>query len=427
MAGPEVVELAPGWVLKVRPVEGPPVVAVRVVLRGGARSEEVPGQALVAGRLLAEGTRRRDWRRLAEDVENRGMVLASSGTFEAHGLAVNALAADWRRAVEWAAEVVLEPAFPEARCAFLSRQAVAELESLADQPDVRTGWAFLHQLYGEHPLGRPLQGNPESLGRLMAADCARFHHRGIAGGGAVTVAGSVEVAAVVEAAQRAFADLPRLLQEAPEPPAPPALDAGGIVNAPLTRRRVDLPTPDQAHLFVGHLTVPRGHPDAAGLGLLAVILGAGAGLTGRIPRRVREQEGLAYSTHAQTMSGAGLDPGRLVAYAGIAPAAAERAEVVLREEIARLVNEGVTDDEVEEARAYLLGREPFRWETARQWADAMAEAAFYRLPLDDPKWRRERLVGMDRGRLEEVARRHLHPDRLRVTVGLPKGFPAGDG
>jgi zinc protease len=408
-----------GLALRVRRVSGAPVVAVRVILRGGARGEAIPGQALVAGRLLGEGTRRRDWRQLAEAVEDRGMVMASSGTFEAHGLAVNALAADWRLALEWAAELILEPSFPEDRCLLLARQAAAELESLADQPDVRTSWGFLRQLYGDHPLGRPVQGDPESLSRLRPADCAAFHQQGMARGGVVTVAGAVDEDEVLQAVGEIFAPL-RTIAASPVPVALSALEAPGLpASQPPSHQRVDLPGVDQAHLFLGHLTLPRGHRDAAVMGVLAVILGAGAGLTGRIPLRVREKEGLAYSTHAQTMAGAGIDPGRLVAYAGTSPASVERAEAVIREEFTRLVTEGVTPQEVEEARSYLLGREPFRWETARQWAEVMAEAAFYGLPLDDPEWRDHRLREIDQERVEAVARRVLHPEALQVTVGLP--------
>jgi predicted Zn-dependent peptidase len=398
--------------LKVRRVAGAPVVAVRLVLRGGARGEELPGQALVAGRLLAEGTEARDWRQLAEAVEDRGMVLASSGTFEAHGVAVNALATDWRLALEWAAELVLQPAFDPERHALVARQAAAELESLADQPDVRTGWAFLRQLYGSHPLGRPLQGNPESLAALTPEQCAAFHQRGVGAGGVVAVAGAVDEEEVLGACREIFGPFRGLAA-----PAPPVVALEDVPDPGV--QRVELPGGDQAHLFLGHLTLPRGHEDAPSLGVLAVILGAGAGLTGRIPLRVREREGLAYSTHAQTMAGAGLDPGRLVAYAGTSAASVERAERAMREEITRLVQEGVTDAEVEEARAYLLGREPFRWETARQWAEAMAEAAFYDLPLDDPEWRLERLRRIDRQRVESVARRLLRPEALRVTIGVP--------
>jgi len=117
---------------------------------------------------------------------------------------------------------------------------------------------------------------------------------------------------------------------------------------------------------MGHLTVPRGHADYEALELVAVVLGSGAGLTGRIPARIREREGLAYTAYAQTIAGSGFDSGRLVAYVGTSPDTVAQAERGVVEEIARLVDGGVTEDELEEARAYLLGRDPFQRETARQ-------------------------------------------------------------
>ena len=87
-----------------------------------------------------------------------------------------------------------------------------------------------------------------------------------------------------------------------------------------------LPPGDQAHLYAGCLTVPRAHPDRHALDLLGVVLGSGAGLTGRLPERVREREGLAYSVQVQTLAGAGLDRGRLVVYVGTSPATLEQAE-----------------------------------------------------------------------------------------------------
>jgi zinc protease len=89
------------------------------------------------------------------------------------------------------------------------------------------------------------------------------------------------------------------------------------------------------------------------------------------------------------------------------------------EEIARLVDSGLTDRELEDARSYLLGREPFRRETARQWADILIEAEQYGLPLDDPYRRVADLRALDRATCEEVARRHLRPGDLRVTIGVP--------
>jgi zinc protease len=388
------------------------VVAVRLWLAGGARVEDVPGQALITGRLLNEGTRRRDWRQLADDSEAYGMNVSSLGNFEGHGVSVDALAKDWELALDWAVEMLLASTFPEDRCRWLARQAAAELESLADEPDTRTGWAFLEQLYAPHPRRRPVQGDAESLGRLSAADCVRFHEQSLRRGVIAAVAGLVDEEAVERRVRGLLGDLGTLSEPAPEPPAP--------VGLPEPRREILVDSEDQAHLFVGQLTLPRRHPDHAALELLAVVLGSGAGLTGRIPARIREREGLAYTAHAQTVAGAGVDRGRLYAYVGTAPDTVERAEQGVKEEIARLVEGGVTGDELAEARSYLLGREPFQRETARQWADLLLDAEHYALPIDDPDWRTAQLVACTRPEVEAAARRHLHPDELRTTVGVPR-------
>jgi zinc protease len=396
--------------IRVRRVEGAPVVAIRLWLRAGGRQEPIPGQALVTGRMLTEGTRQRDWRRIAEEAEGKGMILQSSGNFESIGLSIDALAQDWELALEWAVDLLLTPAFPEDRCAWIAKQAAAELESMADQPEVKTAWGFMEQLYAPHPRSRPLHGSEESLLALTPADCAEFHHRALAHGVLASVAGAMDEDAVRERLLSLLGGLPPDLEPYPEPPAPAGAVRRGVV-------RTD--AEDQAHLYAGHLTVPRRHPDYAALEVLAVILGSGAGLTGRIPARIREREGLAYTAYAQTVAGSSLDPGRLVAYVGTSPATIEQAERGVAEEIARLVADGILDTELEEARAYLLGREPFRRETARQWADLLIEAGEYGIPLDDPEQRKNELATLDRHAVEEAARRHIHPEELLVTIGLP--------
>lgn len=407
-----VVAARPGGRLtaRTRAVAGPPLVAVRVWLRGGARGEEIPGQALVCGRLLTEGSRRRDWRTIAEAAEARGMAVEGCGGFEAIGLGIDALADDWELALEWAAELTLEPLFSPERCGWVVRQTRAELESLADRPEVVTGWRFLDQLYRPHPRSRPLQGSAEGLRRLTSGDCARFHRDSLDRGVVVTVAGSVDSDAASRRVRELFAGL-----EA-GPPAPPP-EPGAPAGIPETRTAVTISDGGQAHLYLGHLTVARRDPDYPALELLGVVLGSG--VTGRIPERVREREGLAYVTYADTVAGAGTDPGRLVVYLGTSPAELERAEGAVREELGNLVEKGVSAPEMEQARSYLLGREPFRRETARQWADLLAEAELSGLPLDRTEWVAAGLRALDRDRVDEAARRHLRPEKLRVTVGLP--------
>ncbi len=405
-------ETRPGLHLRTRRVDGAPVVAVRIWIPAGARVESAPGQAMLTGRMLSEGTKTRDFRRIAEEAESLGMSLASFGGFEVYGVTADALSRDWERALEWAAELALESTFPADRAAFVARQVEADLESLGDQPDVRTAWGFLDQLYAPHPRARPVQGTVESLRAATPEDAIAHHARGLASGVLVGIAGAIDEDHVRKRAEQLFSTLPAAASAPPEPPAP-----SGRCE---THREVQTSAEDQAHLYMGHLTVARDHEDYEALELVAVVLGSGAGLTGRIPARIREREGLAYTSYAQTIAGAGFDRGRLVAYVGTSPETVAQAERGVTEEIARLVDDGVTDAELEEARAYLLGRDPFQRETARQWAELLTEAALYGLPIDDPAWRLGRLRAVDRATAEAAARRHLRPADLRVTVGLPE-------
>ncbi|MDX1384279.1 MAG: insulinase family protein, partial [Thermoanaerobaculia bacterium] len=240
--------------------------------------------------------------------------------------------------------------------------------------------------------------------------CRRFHVQARERGGVLALAGDVEESEV--AAE--IADLLRL-----PPPGRPGEAADEAVGATEPRRAVATAARDQSHLFVGHRTVPADHPDLPALDLASIVLGAGSGLTGRIPTRVREREGLAYSATAGLTAGAGLDAGRLVVHVATSPAQVARAEACVREEIGRLCDEGVSETEVEEARSYVLRREPFRRETARQWAGLLARSSLYGMPVDDAAWVEARYRALDRAAVEAAIRRHLEPARLQVTVGSP--------
>lgn len=402
---------ATGLQIRTRRVPGVPVVALRAWLPGGVRAEAISGQARVTGRCLVEGTARRHFRRIADEAERLGIHVESSGGFEHHHVVIDALADDWERVCEWLAELVREPVFPEDRTRWLTRQVTAELESLGDRAEIRTAWSFLDQLYAPHPRSRPVQGTREGLAALTREDCASFHRQSLERGLIVSAAGQLDEEAVERRLQELFADLEIGAVEPEAPPVP--------ADETELHRRVILPDSDQAHLFAGHRTLPRTHDDYEALELAGIVLGAGAGLTGRIPERIREKEGLAYTARGQTVAGCGLDPGRLVIYVGTSAATLEQAERGCREELERLVTGGVEEEELEGARSYLLGREPFERETARQWADLLAESALYGLPLDRPGWREERLTAVTHEAVEAAIRRHLRPDELRVTVGVP--------
>jgi len=400
---------------RLKRIEGAPVVAARLLLAGGSRCEAIPGQALLTGRLLTEGTRRRSWEAIAAEAEGRGMILSSFGGYETHGLAIDALAGDWQLALEWLAELAFGSVFPEDRLRWLARQAAAELEAQADQADLMTARAFAEQMYAPHPRGRPLQGDPASLAALDPERCREFHSAALGWGAYLSVAGEIDEAQVEALAGELFGGLPAAAGRGGDARPVPASPS----TTPVARRDIFTQAEDQAHLFMGSRTVARAHPDFPALELAAVLLGTGAGLTGRIPQRIREREGLAYTATADTVGGAGIDEGRLLCYVGTAPETLDQAEAAVRDELARFLAEPIATQELESARSFLLGREPFRRETARQWADLMAMSELLDLPLDDPDWTSDQIRQLTAGEVEAAARRWIDPERLLVTRGLP--------
>ena len=389
------------------------MVAVRVWLPGGSGAEQRPGQALVSGRLLLEGTGSRDWRKICEDAEQRGIALASDAGYEAQGLSIDALADDWELALTWAAELIRESVFPENRCRWLARQAAAELEQMADHPDVKTSWAFDRQLFGDAARGRPLQGSVESLRGLDAEACRRFHRFCLERGAIIAVAGDLSEPEVEARVRHLFGDL-----ESPNWHAR-AESASAPASAPdsSSHQTVALDEAGQAYWFGGALTVSRAHPDYWALGLLGIVLGAGGNLSGRISHRVRELEGLAYSCAVATTASAGRDPGCFAVSVGTSPESIHQVEAAVTEELETLVQDGVTAQELQDARAFALGRAPFQRETARQWANLLAQAELFGAAIDDQEWvaRRWRKVALED--MLRVARRYLDPGRIRVTVG----------
>lgn len=386
------------------------VVAARAWLRGGARTGPSPGLALLCGRMLVEGTARRTWREIAEQAEARGVSLNGFASAEVHGLSIDALADDAGLALEWLAELALEPAFDRERFELLRDQTLGELRSLADRPEVVTGWTFRDQLYHPHPLASPSQGSSESLAALTPEDCMRFHRDALARGGVVAVAGDIDEDAVLADLARLFGSSPRGAIRTVEPPAPRGR----------SEKRIEVVTGsrEQAHVYAGHFTVDRRHPDLPELRALGILLGSD-GLAGRIPHRVREREGLAYATHVDLLAGAGSDPGALSVYLGTHPDHVERGLELVREALHEVLERPPEAAVLEACKTGMFGREPFLTETAGLWAGLLVDALLFDLPSYRRSWRLERIDRLSPEGVFRAARRHLRPERMLVTVGLP--------
>jgi len=90
-------------------------------------------------------------------------------------------------------------------------------------------------------------------------------------------------------------------------------------------------------------------------------------------------------------------------------------------EIRRIREESVTDQELSDAKDYLIGSFPLRLDTNRRVANFLVQVEFYQLGLDYPERYSDLIRKVTREDVERVARQYLHPEKLiTVVVGNQK-------
>jgi predicted Zn-dependent peptidase len=229
------------------------------------------------------------------------------------------------------------------------------LEEIAmneDDPADLVHEAFAARLFGDTPLGRPILGTVESINSISRDRIAEHYRaRYTPDNLVVAAAGSLDHERVVELTRAAFGSL----VSGDVAPVPPRLTggvahgAGGVSNG--TGVRLLSRPVEQANLVLGSAGLARTDPRRFALGVLNAALGGG--MSSRLFQEVREKRGLAYSVYS--FSSQHADTGEWGVYAGCLPAKTEEVLAICREEIAKVIESGLTDEELDRGKGQLRG------------------------------------------------------------------------
>jgi predicted Zn-dependent peptidase len=225
-----------------------------------------------------------------------------------------------------------------------------ELAMADDDPADVASERFFEAVFGEHPLGRPIGGSPETI-KAATRDAVFAHYRRNyrAQDLVITVAGAVDhdelVAGVEHALAAAGWDLNAEAHpvERREALAIPVAQGSPLV---LVHRPIE-----QANILMGMTGLPAADPRRSTLAVLNSVLGGG--MSSRLFQEVREKRGLAYSVYSFSPSFS--DSGLMGLYAGCSPAKAGEVAELMLAEFRRLAADGVTTEEMSRACGQLSG------------------------------------------------------------------------
>jgi zinc protease len=246
------------------------------------------------------------------------------------------------------------------------------------------------------------------LRRIDAADVAAFHAaRYRPAASCLVLVGSFDSEAVADLLG-AFELLPALPGEPLRPPAFAAAEpVAGI-------RLVDVPQAAQTELRVGHAGVARASRDLPALQVLNAVLGEGP--SSRLAESLRQRQGLTYQVRSRFAARRAGGP--FVVTTSVANDAAGAALAAVVREIERLRREPVPAAELEQAKRRLLGAELRHFQSLLGVGGMLSQAALKEDSAHDFAARRRGIAAVEPGSVLELARRHLHPERLvAVAVG----------
>lgn len=225
-----------------------------------------------------------------------------------------------------------------------------ELAMADDDPGDVAGERFFEAVFGDHPLGRPIGGSPESIG-AVTRDAVWQHYRRNYGPRdlVITVAGAVDHDHLVAVATEALAAAGWQLDQAARPverrdPSNDLIERGAplaIVNRPL----------EQVNLYVGVAGLAAADERRPALTVLNSVLGGG--MSSRLFQEIREKRGYAYSVYSFASSYS--DAGLMGLYAGCSPKRATDVAELMLAEFRRIGSSGITDEELSRARGQLGG------------------------------------------------------------------------
>jgi predicted Zn-dependent peptidase len=225
-----------------------------------------------------------------------------------------------------------------------------ELAMADDDPSDVTSERFFEAVLGDHPLGRPIGGNPETI-RAATRDSVWNHYRSNyrARDLVITVAGAVDHDELVTAVQRALTAAGWDLETEATPVERRDATLGVIQRgSPLVV--VQRPI-EQANILMGVSGIPASDDRRSTMAVLNSILGGG--MSSRLFQEIREKRGLAYSVYSFSPSYS--DAGLFGLYAGCSPAKVGQVAELLLGEFRRLGTGGATDDEMRRAVGQLSG------------------------------------------------------------------------
>jgi predicted Zn-dependent peptidase len=332
-----------GLPLLLAPMPETPRMALAVAIDGGFRLEPEAGIARLCSRLLLKGTRRRSAEALALELDERAIDLSESARTDCLVLQAVFINRELPAVIDLVHDIIAESTFAD--FAKEREKTLGEVRAAMDLPGSLANSLIIRAMFPDHPYGNSGLRFLDSAPSLREEQVREWYERLRAPRHMnLVLVGDFDLAEVQPLLRERFGSLAAADIDTTGP-APTLLTTDQTVSAAR-------PDAQQAQVMQGWYAPPQGDDRQAALVVMNTILGGG-GLSNRLFVNLRDKQGLAYSVYSryQPMRQAG----EFFVSIGTSPENIARARQGFAAEIARMQQEPVSSDELENAKGRLRG------------------------------------------------------------------------
>lgn len=405
----EVRSLDNGIRVVIAPVRKLPIVTVLAVIDATAISDPKGKEGLgeVTAQALRDGTQEIDGTRLILELERLGTSLEVGADWDSTVASMTVLRDKLDDSFKLFSDVIMSPAFRKEDIDRLRSERLAERLQILDEPRGLAEESFARFLYADGSrYAEPMSGSSESVTAISRDDVVNFHAANYSPDATtIIVVGDLSADEGTALVEYAFGKW-----QGKRASKTKAMDRQG--NSAMGSQIISKADAAQAELRIGHVGVPRSHPDYFAIVVMNAVLG---GLfSSRINLNLREAHGYTYG--ASSYFDWRRQAGPFVVSTAVQTEVTGNAIAETLKEIDRMRAEEIDLSELSLATSYLEGVFPIRYETTAAIAAALANMVTFELPNDYYDTYRSRISSVTTADVLRAAKNHINPDRLQIVV-----------
>lgn len=387
-----------------------PFVTLEIRFKGGATLDRVgkSGSVYFMSALLNEGADDLDASAFAMEMERLAVELDINVYQDSLSISFKFLTENKSASINLLKKALTKPRFEQEPFERVRDQILSILKSNAKDPRKIASKVFFENVFGSHPYGSMKDGSLESILSLNREDILNAYDD-------VFNRNQVFISAVGDIKPNELRDLVNEVIEEIPTRSNKVIDRV-IYKLPGGNTVIDFDTPQSVTIF-GHDGIKRTDKDFFSAYVLTHILG-GSGFGSRLMTELREKNGLTYGVSAYLASWEKAD--LILGQFASSNNTVMEAIGIVKNEWAILADRGVTADELRDAKTFLTGAYPLRFDGNSRIARILTGMQIQGLPIDYIHTRNAKVNAVTMEDIKRVATRILKEKNLYfVIVGRP--------